>query len=1118
MAIYHLSMKQVSRASGRSAVASAAYRSAERLENRRDGQVHDYTGRHGVTHTEIVLPEGAQAEWAKDRSALWNAAEGAEKRKDARVAREYEIALPHELSPEARIALAREFAGAVADRYGVAVDVAIHAPHGETDARNHHAHLLATTRRVTTEGLGAKADCELENRALAVQGLPSTTVQLVELRRTWEQMANAGLARAGHELRIDGRSHAERGLEIVPTQHRGVHATRMERRGLEVTRGRLDAEAAERNAAAIRARPDTVLSLITDERSVFDRRDIARVLHRYLDGDAQTFRNAFAAVMASPALVELQPERTDPGTGEVQPARYATREMVTLETGMAEAAGRMHAARRHGARRRHVASAMTRQDAAIRASTGDITAGLSPEQRRAIGHVTGPEGIAAVVGFAGAGKSTMLAAAREAWEAQGYRVHGAALSGKASEGLEESSGIVSRTLASWSLGWDNGHGRLSRGDVLVIDEAGMVGSRQLARFVAEAEQAGAKLVLVGDHEQLQAIGAGAPFRAIAERIGHAELSDIRRQRESWQRTASVAFATHRTGEGLAAYRAHGAIVFAADGEAARGAVVRDYLADREARPEGTRVAMAHRRADVRGLNAEIRGALQERGALAWGEEAGERTYRTNDGARAFAPGDRIVFLENSRTLGVKNGMLGTVEQAEDGQLTARLDGAGRDGEERRVRVPVAEYPAIDHGYATTIHKTQGATVDRAFVLASGTMDRHLTYVAMTRHRDAVQLYASTEEFAGLAPGEGGRTHGGAEGPASPAYRGLEARLSRSGAKATTLDYSDASAAQGADTERAMQAFAERRGIAAMLGIWSGIAVRKEPEAEPSAAQVRTLEPFGAPAAPETARDRDEARQPRRGLFAGLKLGRGTPTGQPAPERGALAEPEGQRPAPCKRGMFDGLKLDAGRRTASERVEVRPAAAAERDSLAVRLRPLSAFEAALDRYARASGSVERHRREGLPVLEAQTRELAAAGEALDAVRPGSHALLRSALMHDPETAGAMVGLAGPERVERLAAGLEREGAAQADPNVRAERFVLRWQDLQGQRAALQGWQHREARAEVEGEIRAMGETLERDPEAAAVLSPRRRELGLALTVQERQRELVRSRGQDLGLGL
>ncbi|MEN3145620.1 AAA family ATPase, partial [Ochrobactrum sp. WV_118_8] len=377
---------------------------------------------------------------------------------------------------------------------------------------------------------------------------------------------------------------------------------------------------------------------------------------------------------------------------------------------------------------------------------------LSDEQRQAIEHITGPEQISAVVGFAGAGKSTMLAAAREAWEAEGYKVHGAALSGKAAEGLEESSGIHSRTLASWSYRWDSDRGQLNRGDVFVIDEAGMIGSRQLARFVGEAEARGAKIVLVGDHEQLQAIGAGAPFRAIAEEIGHAELSEIRRQRVDWQRAASVDFATHRTAEGLAAYHAHGDIRFSETGEGVRGQIVRDYLADRDERPEGSRVAMAHRRADVRALNADIRAALQERGELAQGNvpavgsDAGALTFQTNDGKREFAPGDRIVFLENDRDLGVKNGMLGTVEH-----VAAQRPGAGPmiiatldRGDS--IAVPMDSYQAVDHGYATTIHKNQGATVDRSFVLASGTMDRHLTYVAMTRHRDEVQLYAAEDEF------------------------------------------------------------------------------------------------------------------------------------------------------------------------------------------------------------------------------------------------------------------------------------------------------------------------------------------------------------------------------------
>ena len=146
LAIYHLSTKPVSRASGRSAVAAMAYRAGVSLTNERDGLTHDYTAKRGVVHAEIVLPEGVEAAWARDRSDLWNGAEAAEKRKDARVAREFEIALPHELSAEERLAATREFAQGLADRYGAAVDFAIHAPHEESDVRNFHAHVLMTTR------------------------------------------------------------------------------------------------------------------------------------------------------------------------------------------------------------------------------------------------------------------------------------------------------------------------------------------------------------------------------------------------------------------------------------------------------------------------------------------------------------------------------------------------------------------------------------------------------------------------------------------------------------------------------------------------------------------------------------------------------------------------------------------------------------------------------------------------------------------------------------------------------------------------------------------------------------------------------------------------------------
>lgn len=1209
MAIYHLSMKPVSRASGRSAVASMAYRAGEKLTNERDGITHDFTAKQGVEHAEIVLPEGVSADWARDRSTLWNAAEFSEKRKDARVAREFEIALPYELSAEQRLEATREFAQELANRYGAAVDFVIHAPHDASDVRNHHAHVMITTRQVTEEGLGEKTYLERENKWLLSNDLPTTDMQLRDFRQRWEGIANEHLARAGLDIRIDHRSHMERGLEIEPTEHMGVHATQMERRGLDVSRSRLDEDAARRNAELIREKPEQVLTVITGEKSVFDRRDVARALHRYINDDPQEFQNAFATVMASPALVELQPERIDPATGEIELARFSTREMVEIESGMVESAQRMHQAQSHGVDRRHVERAIGAQDAAIQQSAGDPSAGLSDEQRNAIEHITGPERIAAVVGFAGAGKSTMLAAAREAWEAEGYQVHGAALSGKAAEGLEESSGIQSRTLASWSRGWDNDRGTIGRGDVFVIDEAGMVGSRQLARFVGEAEARGAKIVLVGDHEQLQAIGAGAPFRAITEEIGHAELSEIRRQRVDWQREASVDFATHRTAEGLAAYRDHGNISFAETGEDARGQIVRDYLADRDERPDGTRVAMAHRRADVRAINDAIRAELQDRGELARGNvpavgsDAGALTFQTNDGKREFAPGDRIVFLENNRDLGVKNGILGTVEHVEEGRIVAQLDGRGGES----VSIPTDSYQAIDHGYATTIHKNQGATVDRSYVLASGTMDRHLTYVAMTRHRDGVQLYAAQDEFAerqagrlvehGAAPFEHkegnsqsyfvtlenaagerhttwgvdleramkgaqhapkigdkiGLQHVGSEPVRLPdgtethrntwkvreagelAYEQLENRLSRSGVKETTLDYT--------------RDFAERRGIAEQMGVHSeieipaeraGLRAERESTAGDHALDRRSSQKVGADLAQDLRVDPREdlgadRQQQRRNSFEGLKLGRGAATEGPQQDRAGDNGPQIdrkplQQAEKQRRGMFAGLKLNARSGPSQEPGErperegsLRQASAPDR--LAERARRQSPLEQAVDRYARAYSSAHQHQRDGLPILDMQRQELREAGQQLDQVRDGMKDLMRSTLQNDPETARAMTELSGRERVGQVIEGMKRENAALQDPNVRAERFVERWQDLKAQREQLRSWQHDAARGKVESQMNGLTKSLERDPQVDSLLRNRRQELGIGQELRkgqsiahELQDEMTRSRQLSRGIGL
>ncbi|MFT8816295.1 MobQ family relaxase [Acetobacter fabarum] len=228
MAIYHLSVKSISRSAGRSVVAAAAYRAGQELTDERQGTTHDYTRKQGVEDAFIVAPEGA--DWAHDRNALWNAAEAAEKRKDAKTGREYELALPAELDAGARATLARDFAAELVNRYGVVADVAIHEPGREGDNRNHHAHILTTTRTAGEDGLGAKT------RVLDVASTASAEIE--HMRAVWARQVNMALERHQVEQRVDHRSFERQGKEQEPTRHMGVSATAMERQAAREIPGR----------------------------------------------------------------------------------------------------------------------------------------------------------------------------------------------------------------------------------------------------------------------------------------------------------------------------------------------------------------------------------------------------------------------------------------------------------------------------------------------------------------------------------------------------------------------------------------------------------------------------------------------------------------------------------------------------------------------------------------------------------------------------------------------------------------------------------------------------------------------------------------------------------------
>ena len=486
-------------------------------------------------------------------------------------------------------------------------------------------------------------------------------------------------------------------------------------------------------ARKVKQNPEHVLSLLTEKEASFTRHCIAKTLNTYID-DPQDYQTAYQRVMTSETLVQLTPGGDHPKLK----IRYSTREMIDLETTLMGNVKDMAQSGGFEVSGRNKEIAINTANKALQ----NEGVSLSEEQRNTIRHVTDDKQLSSVIGVAGAGKSTILAAARDAWEAEGRRVFGAALAGKAAKGLEQSSGIGSKTLASYELAWEHERNQLQKGDVFVIDEAGMIGSKQMARFITEVKIKGAKLVLVGDAEQLQPIEAGAPFRCITNDHKPAILHDVHRQKDDWQKQASQDFALGKTQDALKAYQAHGRINNSETQDDAIQGLVSDYLNDFwSCDGRASQIALAHRKKDVKAINEMIREARKDSGELEDGI-----TYQTTHGKREFASGDRLLFTRNDRETGVKNGMLGTVTKTDQHRLTIALDDKDENNQPNEMTISIKGYQDIEHGYATTIHKSQGATVDKSYVLASQTMDRHLTYVAMTRQKQETKLYVSEEEF------------------------------------------------------------------------------------------------------------------------------------------------------------------------------------------------------------------------------------------------------------------------------------------------------------------------------------------------------------------------------------
>lgn len=407
---------------------------------------------------------------------------------------------------------------------------------------------------------------------------------------------------------------------------------------------------------------------------------------------------------------------------------YLVESYAEAQVRLRQAVDTISGSRRHGLPREHVDAVPTSFE-------------LSPDQVAALHHATGESDLALIVGRAGSGKTTVTRTIAEAYRSAGYEVLGAAPTGKAKGNLEESlPGSQVETVDYYLKRWDEGTGRrFFEHQVLIVDEAGMVGTEKLSRLLEHVRRGDGRVILVGDPDQLSPLDAGRPFADLLHDLPHAELVTIFRQSSEWQREATYDFAMGGALSAVKRYDAEGAVVYhgPAGWGGAKDALAERYVEALVDRPEASRLALAYTRRDVGDLNRRIRRRRIEQGDLA---SEGARI-----GRHEVSVGDRLVFRRNDHRGhhvgpgGVSNGSLGTVTGVATDRLEVSLD------EGRTVSFDPREYESWDLGYAVTIHRSQGSTVDEAFVFDTPGMTPDLGYVAWTRHRHHLEVHAVSEE-------------------------------------------------------------------------------------------------------------------------------------------------------------------------------------------------------------------------------------------------------------------------------------------------------------------------------------------------------------------------------------
>lgn len=704
----------MSRSKGHSAVAASAYRSGSKLFDERTGITHDYTKRTDVKYHEILLPDGANSSF-REQSFLWNSLESVEKRKDSQLCKDLTLALPRELTLKQQIELTKRFVHHYFVKEGLPCDIAIH----DKGTGNPHAHLLVPFRRLESDGFA-----KLKARDLNPNIKNGFVIDNDYWGELWREFQQQFFYKKELDLTVDIN-------HIIPFRR---YSKIKEANYLKDENKVIKQIVRELTRRDIKK----FIKLLALKVSVFSDKDLNKLLSKIINLDAEAINQAKNKILSHRKVIQL-----DDTNGRT---KYTTTYHFKKEKKLFKRVDKLYK------QKKHLSS--------IGVNRIIKQFDLSKEQALALRYLLESSDIAVLSGKPGTGKTYLLKALNQQYQKYGFKVLGAALASRAAKGLQTGSDIPSSTICSLNYRLQKEMLKLDKNHIIVIDEAGMVDFESLHCLIKYVTQANAKLILVGDTQQLKPIGKGDIFRGISEHIGHFSMQDIKRQNHKEDREASLHLSKGDIERALNHYESKGGLQFQQnDTHMIRGAVD-NWSIDIKSQDIKESVLLSFTRKAVLKLNLEARNKIKTLKMLANDDytypiirndndifdkkEASltkqlkfKRTSNSVQNKIVLSKGERILFKQKDRTLGVDNGDMGIITDINNKHVKTLLDNG------KTVQFGKEQYQHFDYAYALTVHKSQGMSINNAHVVIdSPYWDRHLSYVAMTRHKEKLNIYAN----------------------------------------------------------------------------------------------------------------------------------------------------------------------------------------------------------------------------------------------------------------------------------------------------------------------------------------------------------------------------------------